>query len=96
MIDRIGPDNITFETDYPHTDTTWPDTKKIATEMLQGVPDDDRLQAAAGQRHQDARPRPRLTQLRRYDQLGASNIVGHIAAPPATARRHRRRPTASR
>jgi predicted TIM-barrel fold metal-dependent hydrolase len=40
VIDRIGPDNITFETDYPHTDTTWPDTKKIATEMLLGVPDD--------------------------------------------------------
>ncbi|TML18517.1 MAG: amidohydrolase, partial [Actinobacteria bacterium] len=29
----------TFETDYPHTDTTWPDTKKIATEMLEGVPE---------------------------------------------------------
>jgi predicted TIM-barrel fold metal-dependent hydrolase len=40
VIDRIGPDNITFETDYPHTDTTWPDTKKIATEMLLGVPDE--------------------------------------------------------
>ena len=40
VIERIGPDNITFETDYPHTDTTWPDTKKIATEMLLGVPDD--------------------------------------------------------
>jgi hypothetical protein len=39
VIDRIGVDNITFETDYPHTDTTWPDTKKIATEMLLGVPD---------------------------------------------------------
>ncbi|MEO8693001.1 MAG: amidohydrolase family protein [Acidimicrobiales bacterium] len=39
VIDRIGPDNITFETDYPHTDTTWPDTKKIASEMLLGVPD---------------------------------------------------------
>ena len=39
VIERIGADNITFETDYPHTDTTWPDTKKIATEMLLGVPD---------------------------------------------------------
>jgi predicted TIM-barrel fold metal-dependent hydrolase len=39
VIERIGADNITFETDYPHTDTTWPDTKKIATEMLEGVPE---------------------------------------------------------
>jgi predicted TIM-barrel fold metal-dependent hydrolase len=40
VIERIGPDNITFETDYPHTDTTWPHTKKVATEMLDGVSDE--------------------------------------------------------
>jgi predicted TIM-barrel fold metal-dependent hydrolase len=37
---RIGVDNVTFETDYPHTDSTWPDTKQIATEMTAGLPDD--------------------------------------------------------
>jgi predicted TIM-barrel fold metal-dependent hydrolase len=26
-IDAVGEDNVCFETDYPHTDTTWPDTK---------------------------------------------------------------------
>ena len=30
---RVGIDNITFETDYPHTDSTWPHTKKLAMEM---------------------------------------------------------------
>ena len=40
MIEKVGPDNITFETDYPHTDTTWPHTKQVATDMLAGVPDD--------------------------------------------------------
>ena len=25
-IDGVGEDNICFETDYPHTDTTWPNT----------------------------------------------------------------------
>jgi len=39
-IDEIGVDNITFETDYPHTDSTWPHTKKIAEEMFAGLPDD--------------------------------------------------------
>ena len=29
-LDRVGVDNITFETDYPHTDSTWPDTKEVA------------------------------------------------------------------
>jgi predicted TIM-barrel fold metal-dependent hydrolase len=41
VIERVGVDNVTFETDYPHTDSTWPHTKKIATEMLAGLPDDD-------------------------------------------------------
>jgi hypothetical protein len=40
VLDHIGTDNITFETDYPHTDSTWPHTKEVATAMLQGVPDD--------------------------------------------------------
>jgi predicted TIM-barrel fold metal-dependent hydrolase len=37
---RVGVDNITFETDYPHTDSTWPDTKKIAEDMMGDLPDD--------------------------------------------------------
>jgi len=28
---------VTFETDYPHTDSTWPDTKQIALDMVQGL-----------------------------------------------------------
>src|SRR4029079_4908098 len=36
-IDDVGVDNITFETDYPHSDSTWPDTKAIATEMFAGL-----------------------------------------------------------
>jgi predicted TIM-barrel fold metal-dependent hydrolase len=39
-LDKVGVDNVTFETDYPHTDSTWPDTKQVATELMQGVPDD--------------------------------------------------------
>jgi len=39
-IDKVGPDNVTFETDYPHTDSTWPDTKKVAEELMAGLPQD--------------------------------------------------------
>ena len=39
-LDKVGVDNITFETDYPHTDSTWPDTKEVATELMEGVPPD--------------------------------------------------------
>jgi predicted TIM-barrel fold metal-dependent hydrolase len=34
LIDRIGPDQVTFETDYPHADGTWPHTKKIAEQQF--------------------------------------------------------------
>ncbi len=39
-LDRIGVDNVTFETDYPHTDSTWPETKAVATQLVKGLPDD--------------------------------------------------------
>jgi predicted TIM-barrel fold metal-dependent hydrolase len=39
-IDVVGVDNITFETDYPHTDSTWPDTKEIAEGFMAGLPDE--------------------------------------------------------
>ena len=60
-IAEVGEDNICFETDYPHTDTTWP----FAREEVER---DDRvahrraaLQGAARQRDPDARSRPRLS-----------------------------------
>ena len=31
---RVGEDNICFETDYPHTDTTWPNSKEYVEKML--------------------------------------------------------------
>ncbi|MCB1283292.1 MAG: amidohydrolase [Microthrixaceae bacterium] len=37
---RIGVDNVTFETDYPHTDTTWPNTLEVATKMMGHLPED--------------------------------------------------------
>ncbi len=37
---RIGEDNVTFETDYPHTDSTWPHTRKIFAEQVEGLSDD--------------------------------------------------------
>ncbi len=39
-LDAVGVNNITFETDYPHTDSTWPDTKQVATEMMSALKPD--------------------------------------------------------
>jgi predicted TIM-barrel fold metal-dependent hydrolase len=39
--EHVGIDQITFECDYPHQDTTWPNSKKYAERALAGVPDDE-------------------------------------------------------
>ena len=39
-LDAIGEDNVTFETDYPHSDSTWPHTKEIAEKLCEGLSDE--------------------------------------------------------
>jgi predicted TIM-barrel fold metal-dependent hydrolase len=38
---RVGIDTITWECDYPHSDTTWPTSPEYLTKSLDGVPDDE-------------------------------------------------------
>jgi predicted TIM-barrel fold metal-dependent hydrolase len=38
-LDACGEDNVMFEVDYPHSDSTWPDTKAVALEIMAGLPD---------------------------------------------------------
>jgi len=33
-----GPDNVMFEVDYPHSDSTWPDSKAVAMELMHDLP----------------------------------------------------------
>jgi predicted TIM-barrel fold metal-dependent hydrolase len=39
-IDEIGVANVTYESDYPHSDSTFPNTAKIAEEQTRGLPHD--------------------------------------------------------
>ena len=62
--DRIGMGQLMFETDYPHTDSTLPDSKAVAERMVTSAGLDEARDAgtAAGQRHRLLRagqPRPR-------------------------------------
>jgi predicted TIM-barrel fold metal-dependent hydrolase len=36
----VGVDNITFETDYPHSDSTWPHSLKVAMDIMEGLDDE--------------------------------------------------------
>ena len=47
-LDVVGEDNITFETDYPHTDSSWPETKQIAENMFAGLTDEQIYKAVRG------------------------------------------------
>ena len=37
QIDRIGVDNILWEVDYPHADSSWPDTQESVRQQLTGL-----------------------------------------------------------
>ena len=45
---RIGVENIMLGIDYPHTDTTWPNTQKVIAAQMAGIPDDEREKICAG------------------------------------------------
>ena len=38
-LDAIGYDNVMIETDYPHSDTTWPDCIGVARKLVQDLPE---------------------------------------------------------
>jgi predicted TIM-barrel fold metal-dependent hydrolase len=38
--ERIGIDHIMVETDYPHADSSWPDTQELLGQRLAGLPED--------------------------------------------------------
>ena len=40
-LDVIGADRVTFETDYPHTDSTWPDTRAVAEQLVRHLSDEE-------------------------------------------------------
>ena len=39
-VDSIGVDNITYESDYPHSDSTWPQTRQIAEKQMKDLTDE--------------------------------------------------------
>ncbi len=39
-LEAIGADTVTFETDYPHSDSTWPDTLEVAQRIMKDLDDE--------------------------------------------------------
>ncbi|MCZ7529748.1 MAG: amidohydrolase [Acidimicrobiia bacterium] len=40
VLERFGPDHVMIEVDYPHADSTWPDTQTLLHERFGDLPDD--------------------------------------------------------
>ncbi|MFZ0664270.1 MAG: amidohydrolase family protein [Acidimicrobiales bacterium] len=47
-IDQVGEDNVCFETDYPHTDTTWPFVTAEVEKMTAGLTEAQRYKVLRG------------------------------------------------
>ena len=45
--DVIGADNMMWGSDYPHSESTFPQSRQILSEILDGVPDDEQAKIAA-------------------------------------------------
>ena len=46
--DTIGVDNMMWGSDYPHSESTFPQSRKILAEILSGVPEDEQAKIVGG------------------------------------------------
>jgi predicted TIM-barrel fold metal-dependent hydrolase len=46
--DTIGVDNMMWGSDYPHSESTFPQSRKILAEILSGVPQDEQVKIVGG------------------------------------------------
>ncbi|MHB1890535.1 MAG: amidohydrolase family protein, partial [Acidimicrobiales bacterium] len=47
-VEEIGVDNITYESDYPHSDSTWPRTREVAERQMAHLDDEARRKIVRG------------------------------------------------
>jgi len=48
LIDHFNIDNLCWESDYPHSDSTWPRTRQIAEEQMADLTDEQRRKIVRG------------------------------------------------
>jgi predicted TIM-barrel fold metal-dependent hydrolase len=48
LLDKVGVDNVLFETDYPHQDSTWPRSREAAAEQFGHLPQEQIDKIARG------------------------------------------------
>jgi predicted TIM-barrel fold metal-dependent hydrolase len=48
LLPHIGTDNVMLETDYPHSDSSWPKSVELANEVMKDLSDEDRYKILRG------------------------------------------------
>ena len=48
IAELIGADNLMWSSDYPHTDTTWPNSRQYVEETFKGVSEQTKRKILAG------------------------------------------------
>ena len=56
LLDEVGIDNVLFETDYPHSDGTFPNSREVARAHFGHLDDESVHKIARGKRHPTVRP----------------------------------------
>ena len=77
---RAGVAQMAWSTDSPHHRCDWPTRGKVAGEMLEGVPADERYRILAGQKGGPLRPVPEPPEGRLIEP-GGSAPAGSRAEP---------------
>ena len=96
-LDRVGVDNIAFETDYPHQDGTWPNTEQVAKELFGHSTPTRSTRSCAATRSASSASRASATAAvrsrRDHPRSGGDDRRhrGGPARPPRTAARRARR-----
>ena len=57
MRHMIGVDNLLWGSDYPHAESTFPESQRILSEILEGVPEDEQDKIVGSQRREGVRLR---------------------------------------
>jgi predicted TIM-barrel fold metal-dependent hydrolase len=89
LIDRFNVDNVCWESDFPHSDSAWPQGPEIVAELLAGLPDEQvrKITHENAMRHYQFdpfrnRPKERCTAVALRAEASDVDVITHVGKPP--------------
>jgi predicted TIM-barrel fold metal-dependent hydrolase len=89
LLDELNLDNVCWESDYPHSDSTWPRAPEVLAPLLAGLPEETvaKITHENAMRHFQfdpfaSRPRDRCTVAALRAEAADVDTVTHVGRPP--------------